>query len=417
MDTVRLGLRENLGPFALLVAVNGLVGAMVGLERSILPAMAEDVFHLDAHGALVLFVAVFGISKALTNLVAGRLADRFGRKPVLVAGWMLAVPVPLLLIWAPSWTWVLVANALLGVSQGLAWSATVIMKIDLAGPRQRGLAMGINEFAGYLAVAVSALLTAWIADAWGLRPAPFLLGVGVALLGLLTSLLAVGETWAHAALEALGTKQTEAALTGRQVMWRTSVADPTLSAASQAGLVNNLNDGMAWVLFPLLFAERGMSLVQIGVLAALYPAAWGMLQLVTGPLSDRIGRKGPIVLGMLTQAVGLGVVALGHDFGVFAAGSLLLGTGTALVYPTLLAAVSDASAPGWRASAVGVYRLWRDLGYAVGAVVAGVIADAAGLGAAVDVVAGLTLVSGLVVLVRMPGERVLSLEGSTPSRP
>lgn len=401
----RLGLRENLAQFSLLVLVNAFVGAMVGLERSILPALAEEEFALAARSAVLSFIVVFGLTKALANLVAGRWSDRHGRKAVLVAGWLVAAPVPLLLMWAPSWGWVLAANALLGISQGLTWSTTVIMKIDLAGPRRRGLAMGLNEFAGYLAVALSALATGWIAAEAGLRPAPFTLGLGFVILGTLLSVLAVKETRHHADLEGAVVGEHGPGLSAREVFVRTSATDPTLSAVSQAGLVNNLNDGMAWGLFPLIFAGAGLGLEQIGALAALYPAVWGVGQLVTGAWSDRVGRKPLIVVGMGTQAAGIVAVALGGGIGAFALGAVLLGLGTALVYPTLLAAVGDVAAPSWRASAVGVYRLWRDLGYAAGAVLAGVIADAFGLAAAALAVAGLTLASGLVVALRMEETR------------
>ncbi|MCP4803787.1 MAG: MFS transporter [Proteobacteria bacterium] len=393
----RLGLRENLGQFGLLVLVNAFVGAMVGLERTLLPSLAEDELGLAAKAAVLSFIVVFGLTKAGTNYVAGRLSDAHGRKPVLVAGWLVALPVPFLLWWAPTWGWVLAANALLGVSQGLTWSTTVIMKIDLAGPKQRGLAMGLNEFAGYLAVAGSALATGYLAARFGLRE-PFLLGVLFAGVGLVLSIVAVRETRGHVALES-GSKAPS--LSQREVFLRTSFTDPDLSAVSQAGFVNNLNDGMAWGLFPLLFLAAGLSLAQIGVLAAIYPAVWGIGQLMTGSASDRIGRKGLIVAGMWTQAVGLMVVVLGGNFGSFALGAVLLGAGTAMVYPTLLAAIGDVAHPSWRASSVGVYRLWRDSGYAAGALVGGFLADAFGIEAAIWAVAALTLTSGGVVLVRM----------------
>jgi MFS family permease len=398
MSEVQLGLRENAAQFALLVLVNAFVGAMVGMERSILAALAEAEFALVARTAILSFIVVFGVSKALTNYAAGRWSDRFGRKPVLLAGWLVAAPVPFLLMWAPSWGWILAANALLGVSQGLTWSTTVIMKIDLAGPKNRGLAMGLNEFAGYFAVALSALATGWIAAEVALRPQPFFLGVGYVVLGGLLSLFAVRETRGHVAVEASGTSP---ALSPREVFRRTSLSDPDLSSVSQAGLVNNLNDGMAWGLFPLLFGAAGMTLGQIGTLAAIYPAVWGLGQLFTGAWSDRVGRKGLIVGGMWIQAVGIGVIALGGSFAAFAAGGVLLGLGTAMVYPTLLAALGDVAHPSWRASAVGVYRLWRDLGYAFGALLAGLVADAFGLTAATLTIAGLTFASGVVVAVRM----------------
>ncbi|MFW6066922.1 MAG: MFS transporter [Myxococcota bacterium] len=403
MKPVRLGLRENLAQFSLLVLVNAFVGGMVGMERSILPAIAEEEFQLAERTAILSFIVVFGVTKAFMNYFAGRFSDRFGRKVVLIAGWLVAAPVPFLLMWAPSWSWVLAANVLLGVSQGLTWSTTVIMKIDLAGPKNRGLAMGLNEFAGYFAVALAALGTGWIAARHGLRPEPFFLGVAFVVIGLALSIFAVRETKGHVAAESrlAGELPPEGVPTPRQVFWRTSVLDENLSSVSQAGLVNNLNDGMAWGLFPLLFAAAGMSLGEIGTLAAIYPAVWGLGQLFTGAWSDRIGRKGLIVGGMWVQAAAIGVIALSERFVGFAAGAVLLGVGTAMVYPTLLAAIGDVAHPTWRASSVGVYRLWRDLGYAVGALLAGAVADAFGLGAAAWTIAALTFASGALAAMRM----------------
>jgi len=399
---VRLGLGPNLGQFTLLVVVNAFVGAMVGLERSILPALAEQEFRLAAHAAVLSFIVVFGVVKAITNYFAGRLADRLGRKPVLVAGWVLAVPVPFLLMWAPTWSWVLFANVLLGASQGLTWSTTVIMKIDLAGPERRGLAMGLNECAGYLAVGGSALATGYLAVAYGLRPQPFYLGVAFVAAGLVLSAALVRETRGHAHHEArVQAPGSRPDLTPTEVFVRTSFRDRDLSAVSQAGLVNNLNDGMAWGLFPLLFASAGLRLDQIGVLAAIYPTVWGAGQLLTGGLSDRIGRKWLIAAGLWVQAAGIAVVAVSSSFALFAVGAVWLGAGTAMVYPTLLAAIGDVAHPSWRASAVGVYRLWRDLGYAVGALVAGVTADRLGVRPAVVLVAGVTAASGLLVARRL----------------
>ena len=400
-----MGLRENLPQFLLLVAVNALVGGMIGQERSVLPLLAEREFGLTGVTFTVSFVAAFGLVKAATNFCAGTLSDRYGRKPVLVAGWLVGLPVPLLVIWAPSWGWVVAANVLLGVNQGLTWSTTVIMKIDLAGPARRGLAMGLNEAAGYGAVAVTALATGAIAQEWGLRPGPFVLGLAYAALGLGLSTLAVRETRGHARLEAAEhvprSSDLGAGLTTRQVFVRTSFREPALSAVSQAGLVNNLNDGLAWGLFPLYFAAADLSVGAVGALAAVYPAVWGLGQVATGQLSDRWGRKRLIVAGMLTQTVALAAVAATTGFTPWAAALALLGAGTAMVYPTLLAAVGDVAHPDWRASAVGVYRLWRDSGYAVGALLAGVIADSAGIEAAIWVVAALTAASGVVVAVRM----------------
>jgi MFS family permease len=394
---IRLGLRENIGQFGLLVLVNAFVGAMVGMERSILPAIAEEQFHLAARTGILSFIAVFGVTKALTNYATGRIADRGRRKGLLLAGWMFAVPVPFMLMWAPSWNWVLVANALLGVSQGLTWSTTVIMKIDLVGPERRGLAMGLNECAGYVAAALSAFATGFVASRVGLRPEPFYLGIGFVAAGLGLSLF-VRETWGHVTVESRNATTSNVV---DDVFWRTTFGDRNLSSVSQAGFVNNFNDGMAWGLFPLFFAAVGMNLAQIGTLAAIYPAIWGIGQLVTGALSDRIGRKWLIAPGMWVQAIGIGMVAVSDSFAGFAAGASLLGVGTAMVYPTLLAAISDIAHPTWRASAIGVYRLWRDLGYAVGALVTGVVADMLNVSAAMWLVAALTFVSGLVVAVRM----------------
>ena len=400
----RLGLRENLSQFSLLVLVNAFVGAMVGMERSILPAIAEQEFHLAARTAVLGFIVVFGLSKAATNYAAGRAADRIGRKPVLIAGWLAAAPVPFLLMWAPSWNWILFANGLLGVSQGLTWSTTVIMKIDLVGDRRRGLAMGLNESAGYLAVAGAALATGWIAGRTGLRPEPFYPGVAFVVLGLALSVLLVRETTPHVALES-GRRRSPASPVEGGVFWRTTIGDRNLSSVSQAGLVNNLNDGMAWGLFPLVFAGAGMSLAQIGTLAAIYPAVWGLVQLATGALSDRIGRKWLIAAGMWVQAAGIGLTIAAAGFRGFALGAALLGIGTAMVYPTLLAAIGDVADPSWRASAVGVYRLWRDFGYAAGALVAGVAADSLGLSGAMGIVAGITALSGTITACRMQETR------------
>jgi MFS family permease len=405
----RLGIRANLAQFSLLVAVNALVGGVLGQERTVLPLLAEQTFHLTGYTFLLTYVLAFGITKAATNYFAGSWSDRFGRKPVLLAGWLVALPVPLMLIWAPSWGWIVAANVLLGINQGLTWSTTVIMKIDLAGPARRGLAMGLNEAAGYTAVAVTAVATGYLAAHYGLRPAPFLLGLSYVALGLGLSGFVVRETRGHARLEA--TQHTargdgrhdhlHAELTSRQVFGHTSLREPALSAASQAGMVNNLNDGLAWGLFPVLFAAAGLSVSEIGILAAVYPAVWGLGQLITGPLSDRWGRKHLITAGMLVQAAALALFAFAGTFALWVAAAVLLGAGTAAVYPTLLAVIGDVAHPAWRARAVGVYRLWRDGGFAVGALLAGLVADLWGLRAAVWVVAVLTAASGVVVAVRM----------------
>lgn len=401
---VTLGLRQNLGQFSLLVVVNAFVGAMVGLERTVLPLIAEHDFGLASKSAILTFIVSFGLVKALTNFFAGGLSDRIGRKHILIAGWLIGLPVPLLVMWAPNWSWIIFANILLGINQGLCWSMTVIMKIDLVGPQRRGLAMGVNEFAGYLAVAISALVTGYIASVYALRPQPFFLGIGFAVIGLLLSLFVVRETRGHALLEA---EEHDAKRGDRiagsgdhpslaRILLITSWKNRALFAVSQAGMVNNLNDGMAWGLFPLYFAAAGMSIDRIGVLAAVYPATWGLLQLWTGALSDRLGRKRMIVAGMWVQALGIWLIVAASSFLPWVAAAALLGLGTALVYPTLLAAVGDVAHPQWRASAVGVYRLWRDGGYAVGALLAGSIADAFSLPAAIATIGGLTFLSGAV---------------------
>ena len=402
---LRLGLRENIGQFSLLVGVNALVGGMIGQERTILPLLAKDEFGLTAFTATLTFIVAFGVVKAATNFFAGTLSDRYGRKPVLVAGWIVGLPIPVLLIWAPSWSWVIFANVLLGVNQGLTWSTTVIMKIDLAGPARRGFAMGLNEAAGYGAVAFTALATGYIAQNYGLRPEPFFLGIAYAGLGLGLSVFFVRETQAHARLEAANhvtTNDTHTdALTTAQIFRLTSFRDKALSSCSQAGLVNNLNDGLAWGLFPLFFAVSGLSIGRIGIIAALYPAVWGLGQLYTGGLSDRVGRKPLIVSGMLTQAVALAWIATTDNFTAWALGAMVLGAGTAMVYPTLLAAIADVAHPTWRARSVGIYRLWRDGGFAIGALIAGILADLISIPAAIYVVAALTALSGLIVAVRM----------------
>ncbi|TMD49175.1 MAG: MFS transporter, partial [Chloroflexi bacterium] len=369
---IALGLRANLAQFSLLVGVNALVGGMLGQERTVLPLLATQVFHLTAVTAALTFIVAFGATKALTNFAAGPLSDRFGRKPILVAGWLAALPVPLLLIWAPSWGWVILANVLLGINQGLAWSMTVNMKIDLVGPVRRGLAMGLNEAAGYGALAVTAYLTGFVAQHAGLRPQPFFLGLAYAGLGLGLSVLLVRETRGHARFEgAAGQRNSQPALTMRRVFVDTSFNERALSASCAAGLTNNLNDGMAWGVFPLYFARHGLSLTGIGVIVALYPLVWGVGQLGTGALSDRIGRKGLIAGGLVAQAVSLAVIAIGQGFAIWALGAIGLGIGTAMAYPTLLAAIGDVAHPAWRASAVGVYRLWRDTGFVVGALLSG----------------------------------------------
>jgi MFS family permease len=370
---------------------------MVGLERTVVPLIAHADFGLVSKTVVLSFLVSFGIVKALANLFAGRFADRVGRKPLLIAGWLAGLPVPLLIIWAPSWSWIVFANVLLGVNQGLCWSTTVIMKIDLVGPARRGLAMGLNEFAGYVAVSLSALLTGYLAVAYGLRPEPFYPGIAFAVLGLLLSAFAVRDTRAHVRAEARQRETPLARPSFASVLLLTSWRDRALFAASQAGMVNNLNDGMVWGLVPVFLAARGVPIDQIGVVAATYPLVWGVGQLATGALSDRWGRKWLIAAGMWVQAAGIAMLVVGRSFGLWMTGATLLGLGTALVYPTLLAAVSDVAHPDWRASAVGVYRFWRDAGYAIGAIMAGLLADAFSMPVAIGAIAAVTFVSGLVV--------------------
>lgn len=401
MKSVTLGLRANWEQFTLLVVVNAFVGAMVGMERTLLPLIAEDEFGLVSKAIVLSFLVTFGVVKALANLFAGRWSDKWGRKHILVAGWIVGLPVPLLIILAPSWEWIVFANVLLGINQGLCWSTTVIMKIDLVGPMQRGLAMGLNEFAGYLAVSLAAAATGFLAASYGLLPAPFYPGIAIALAGLLLSVFFVRETLPHTKAEARlapgRAGQDHSHLSFRQVFWLTTWQDKNLFSASQAGLVNNLNDGMMWGLFPIFLASFGVPIGQIGILAATYPGVWGISQLVTGALSDHIGRKWLLAGGMWCQAAGIATIVLGSSFGPWYLGAVLLGIGTAMVYPTLLAAISDVAHPEWRASAVGVYRLWRDLGYAVGALLAGLLADLFGITVAIAAVGALTLLSGIIV--------------------
>jgi MFS family permease len=399
VSEVRLGLRENLPQFSLLVLLNAFVGAMVGLERTVLPLLGEQEFGLTSKTAITSFIVSFGVTKAVINLVAARLSDRIGRKPILVAGWVLALPVPFLIIYAPAWWWIDLANVLLGANQAMAWSMTVIMKIDLVGPKRRGLAMGLNEFAGYFAVGVMSWITGYIAGHYALRPQPFYLGIAISVIGLLMSILVIRETRGHVAVEARSDPTvpvTHAPTLGR-IFYVTSLGNVSLFAACQAGLVNNLNDGMSWGLYPLYFAALGLGVQRIGVVKAVYPICWGLLQVATGPLSDRYGRKGLIAWGMIIQAGGIWLTVLVPAYGAWIAGAAIQGLGTAMVYPTLLAAITDHAHPTWRASSLGVYRFWRDLGYAVGALLSGLVADLVGLEAAIHLVAALTLASGLVV--------------------
>lgn len=399
---IKLGLKENIYQFTLLVIVNAFVGAMIGLERTLLPEIAEKEFQMVAKTAILSFIVVFGLTKAITNYFAGRFSDRYGRKIVLIIGWLFAIPVPLLLINASTWNWIILANVFLGISQGLTWSTTVIMKIDLVGSKQRGLAMGLNEFAGYFAVAISALLTGFIASQYGLRPEPFYLGIFYVFAGTFLSIFLVKETKHHVTHEINNHHKEEIKkLSQKEIFLKTTFLDKNLSSITQAGFVNNLNDGMAWGLFPILYAGLKFDLQTIGILSAIYPASWGLLQIFTGYYSDKIGRKIPIAFGMWVQALGIIFIAVFDSFWPFVLGNLLLGIGTAMVYPTLLAAIGDVAHPSWRASSVGVYRLWRDSGYAAGAIIAGFTADYFGIRSAIWLVALMTFVSGVIVIFRM----------------
>ncbi len=411
-----LGLRANLAQFSLLILINAFVGMMVGLERTVVPLIGERDFGLHSKTAIVSFIVAFGITKALCNLFAGRFSERWGRKRVLVLGWVAGLPVPFIIILANRWAWFDFANVLLGVNQALCWSMTVNMKIDLAGPKSRGLALGLNEFSGYLAVGLMAWVSGYIASVTALRPQPFYLGIVVACAGLICSVFLTRDTLEYARLESrlrapecvnLATAATGSFAGNTKVSFGrlfalTSWKVPALFLCCQAGLVNNLNDGMSWGLYPLFFAGLGLGVEAIGTIKAIYPATWGVLQLLTGPASDRWGRKRLIGGGMLVQAGGIWLTVLVRTYPAWVCGALLQGLGTAMVYPTLLAAVGDLAHPEWRATSLGVYRFWRDLGYAVGAFLSGMIADHLGIPVAIHVVASLTLLSGLLVLARMP---------------
>ncbi|WP_208861519.1 MFS transporter [Paracoccus versutus] len=402
---IRLGLKENWRQFSLLVLVNAFVGGMVGIERTVVPLIGAEEFHIESSAVILSFIISFGVVKACANLVSGQLADTWGRKRVLVLGWLMGLPVPFMIIYAPSWNWVIAANILLGLSQGFAWSMTVIMKIDLVGPKGRGLAVGLNEFAGYFAVGATAFITGYLASRYGLRPVPIYVGVFYAIVGLALSILVVRDTRHHVALEARGVAPEEAPLSFREVFMLTSFRNRNLFAASQAGLFNNLNDGMSWGIMPLFFAGFGLSVERTGILRAVHPMVWGVGQIFTGMLSDRWGRKGLIVAGMWVQAGGLLLTAMTRTFEWWLLASILLGLGTAMVYPSLIAAVSDASHPTWRARSLSVYRFWRDLGYAIGALAAGLIADRFGFGAAIMTVAVFSFLSGTIVALFMRENR------------
>lgn len=397
MEHIKLGLRENWQQFALLVIVNGFVGGMVGLERSILPQIAEQEFAIAAKTAILSFIIVFGIVKAITNYYAGALANKFGRKNLLVAGWVIAIPIPLMLMFAPNWNWIIAANVLLGINQGLAWSSTVVMKIDLVGEKQRGFAMGLNEFAGYLAVALIAFLTGYIAGEYGIRPYPFYLGIGLVALGLLGSIFLIKDTRHHVA------KETSSSTLPRlkNIFWDTTWKDRNLGTVTQAGLVNNLNDGMAWGIFPILLAGKGFNLEQIGIVTAVYPAVWGIGQLFTGKMADKFCKKDLLFAGMFLQALALVSLAAASSMFHFVTLSAVLGWGTAMVYPTFLATVAENTHPQDRAKSIGIFRLWRDLGYAIGAILTGLIADWISIGASILFIGFLTFLSAFIIQYRM----------------
>lgn len=399
---VQLGLKENLNQFILLIIVNAFVGGMIGLERTILPQIAEEEFHLAVKTAILSFIIVFGVVKALTNYFAGALANKLGRKRLLIIGWITGIPVPFMLMFADSWNWIIAANVLLGINQGLTWSSTVVMKIDLVGEKNRGLAMGLNEFAGYLAVALVAFFTGWIAGEYGLRPYPLYIGVVLAFSGLIVSWLFIKDTRHHVAMESTGSKIPKL----KNIFWDTTLFDRNLGSVTQAGLVNNLNDGMAWGLFPILLAQKNYSIGEIGVITAIYPAVWGIGQLFTGKMSDHFRKKNMLFWGMLLQGIALLFFVFADSFSDFVILSCFLGWGTAMVYPTFLATIAENTHPVDRAKSIGVFRLWRDLGYAIGAILTGIIADAFGINTSISVIGALTVFSALVIAARMKNEMV-----------
>ena len=391
------GLKQNWQQFLLLVIINAFVGGMVGLERSILPSMATDIFSIEANFAILSFIVVFGISKAVSNYLMGILAGKRGPKKLLILGWLFGLPVPFILMYAPDWNWIIAANALLGINQGFAWSSTVIMKIDLVGEKNRGLAMGINEFAGYLAVGLMAFITAWIADSWGLRPYPFYAGIGLTIIGLFCSVFLLKDTQHHLASEKIKSSIPKL----KNLFLSTSVLHRNLGSVTQAGLVNNLNDGMVWGLLPLFLASKNYSLEQIGIVVAVYPAVWGIGQLFTGKMADHYCKRNLMFLGMMLQAIALATFIFSTEFWMEIISSGLLGWGTAMVYPTFLASIAENIHPDQRAESIGIFRLWRDLGYAVGALLTGIIADSFGLNGAIWTIAFLTFCSALIIRFRM----------------
>jgi MFS family permease len=410
--SVKLGLKENLTQFILLVIVNGFVGGMIGIERTILPKLAEQEFHITNTLFILSFIIIFGVSKAITNYFTGALADKWGRKNLLIIGWILALPLPLILMYADQWKWILMSNILLGIHQGLTWSSTVVMKIDLVGEKQRGFAMGLNEFAGYISVAGIAFLTGYIAERYGVRPYPFVLGLIIAIIGLLLSWIFVKDTRHHVKAESTTSGLPRLKKVFSDTTWR----NPQLGSITQAGLINNLNDGMAWGLFPILLAARGFSLSEIGTITAIYPAVWGLGQLITGKMGDRYCKKDLLFTGMVLQGLVLFFFTFAGELWQFIGLSTLLGWGTALVYPTFLSGIAEYTHPLDRARSLGIFRLWRDLGYAIGAVLTGLIAEWVNINLSITVVAVLTVISSIIIYVRMkcptPGAKT-----SVPSSP
>jgi MFS family permease len=397
MDNIKLGIKENWKQFTLLVLVNAFVGGMVGLERSILPKIAEAEFHIAAKTAILSFIIVFGIVKAITNYYTGALANKVGRKNLLVLGWLIGIPVPFILMYAPNWNWIIAANVLLGINQGLTWSSTVVMKIDLVGEKQRGFAMGLNEFAGYLALAVVAFLTGWIASEYGLRPYPFYIGIVLAFAGLLTSWFFIRDTRQYVEKEAAICKIPNL----KNNFWDTTLFDRNLGSVTQAGLINNLNDGMVWGILPILLAQKNFSIAEIGMITAIYPAVWGIGQLLTVKMADIYCKKSMLFWGMFLQGIALLFFIFAGSFFQFMILSVLLGWGTAMVYPTFLATIAENTNPNDRAKSLGTFRLWRDLGYAIGAILTGIIADWFGIAASILAIAILTIASSFIIEIRM----------------
>lgn len=396
-STVKLGLKENWKQFSLLIIINSFVGGMIGLERSILPEIAETEFNMVVKTAILSFIIVFGITKAITNYYTGKLANKIGRRKLLIIGWLFAIPIPFILMYAPNWNWVIVANVFLGINQGLAWSTTVLMKIDLVGEKDRGFAMGLNEFSGYLAVGIVALLTGWIASEYGIRPYPFYLGVVLTILGLLGSVFLIKDTHQHLAKEA--TNSTIPKL--NNIFWDTTWKNPNLGSVSVAGIINNMNDGMIWGIFPFLLAAKGFSIENIGIIVAVYPAVWGIGQLFTGKMADKYQKKKLLYIGMLLQAIALISLVWANTMVHFIGLSILLGWGTAMVYPTFLVTIAENTHPKDRAQSIGIFRFWRDLGYAVGAIITGIIADAFNLESPILFIGGLTFLSAIIIYYRM----------------